>query len=91
MKVVSSLNAPKASTVDTFASLLELQKERGQKEPTAVKDRPTGELQVSWKLNRKPNGAISRKVNGSGEGQSDRKSNANRRSASKNVFRKMKK
>ena len=81
MKVVSSTQSAIPDD-DSFESLLTRQKERLQSAPNPPENRPNGELQMSWKLdsskNKKPK-VDSTKMD----------THAPRRSASKNVFRKM--
>lgn len=86
MRVVSS--AARVSTAlshaeDTFESLLAQQKDQQRSAPMKPELRPTGDLQMSWKLESKKKPQSSKEEKG-------RKLNGERRSASKNVFRKMK-
>ena len=82
MKIVSSFALPND---DSFESLLARQNNlRRQSAPHIPENRPTGELQISWKLdtskNKKP------KVDST---NTTKQRKTERRSASKNVFRKM--
>lgn len=67
---------------DSFETLLARQKERLQSAPRVAENRPNGELQMSWKLD-------SSKNKKSKVDSSKKHMQTQRRSASKNVFRKM--
>ena len=81
MKVLSSTQSAIPDD-DSFESLLARQKERLQSAPHRPENRPNGELQMSWKLD-------SSKNKKSKVDSSKKDTQAPRRSASKNVFRKM--
>lgn len=80
MKVTSSTPVAAPANDDSFETLLarhtDIQRSAQKKERD---DKPTGELSMSWKL--KPNKSQQRE---------DKEDRANRRSASKNTLRKMK-
>jgi len=82
MRIMSSTQSAIPND-DSFETLLKRQKERLQSIPHVAESRPNGELQMSWKLDtsKKQSNADSSKMS----------SQASRRSASKNVFRKMRK
>lgn len=84
MKIVSSTQTSAIPNDDSFESLLARQNDRLQSTQHILEDRPVGELQTSWKLdnskNKKPK--LDPNTNTS-------QVNTARRSASKNVFRKM--
>ena len=81
MKVLSSTQSAIPDD-DSFESLLARQKERLQSAPRLPENRPNGELQMSWKLD-------SSKNKKSKVDSSKKDTQVARRSASKNVFRKM--
>jgi hypothetical protein len=85
MKIISSTARPQATTAvhDSFEALLALQASR-QTNQKAPESRPNGEMQTTWKPN-KSKRADDGKANKEGRPQMK----AARRSASKNVFRKM--
>jgi hypothetical protein len=83
MKVLSSTQSAVADD-DSFETLLARQKERLQSAPHVAENRPNGELQMSWKLD-------SSKNKKSKADSSKKDMQTQRRSASKNVFRKMRK
>ena len=86
MKIVSSTSRVPAAggpADDAFESLLAQQKDHHGSTSVKPEQRPVGELQMSWKIESKKKTATSR----DGKGPN---ANGARRSASKNVFRKMK-
>jgi hypothetical protein len=84
MKIVSSTQTSATNDDDSFESLLARQKDRLRSAPHIPENhRPNGELQVSWKLDTKKKTVKSDPKIVTKEG------NTTRRSASKNVFRKM--
>jgi hypothetical protein len=83
MKVISSTTQSSALTSDdSFETLLQRQKER-QQARTDRQVQPTGELETTWKIE-KP-----KKKNTDGNTEGKRRLSSERRSASKNTFRKM--
>ena len=88
MSVVSSTKplVATAGKETSFDMLLAKQKEQGGSQVSGRQDRPNGEMRATWKEDTK-------KAKGKANGQSERndKSHGNkaRRSASKNVFRRM--
>lgn len=89
MKVVSSSSKPifsAAGNDNSFETLLAGHSERQQSRPQAADHRPNGEMQMNWKLEKKKRNVD---IESRGEGQQS-KSNGTRRSASKNVFRNIK-
>jgi hypothetical protein len=89
MKIISSSSKPFSSAAvndNSFQSLLAGHSDRQQPKRTVSESRPLGEMQMSWKLEKKK---ASNDAEARVEGQQS-KSNGTRRSASKNVFRRIK-
>jgi hypothetical protein len=86
MKIISSTVQSSALTNDdSFESLLQRLKERQRIAPMGRQVQPTGELETSWKLEK----VQKKKVAEDGDGDVKGRRNSERRSASKNTFRKM--
>jgi hypothetical protein len=87
MKIVSTTQSSSAGH-DDFASLLTRQSDRQQSQSSLSENRPNGELRTSWKIS----SSKKRKIDQTNQRKERRdKTSENRRSASKNVFRKLKK
>jgi hypothetical protein len=86
MKIISSAAQSSALTSDdSFEALLQQQKERQQAAPLGRQIQPTGELETSWKLEKSKKG----KTGADETLEGKRRPSSERRSASKNTFRKM--
>lgn len=88
MSVVSSTK-PSLSTVGqetSFEALLARENARGPSQMPRVRDRPNGEMHTTWKGDSKKEKGKTDEPRGKGDRSNDAKA---RRSASKNVFRRM--
>jgi hypothetical protein len=88
MKVVSSIQTSTIVRDDSFESLLERQKNRPQTDAFRPEARPTGEMQMSWKITNDKKKRTERSATNGGYRSHI---NSTRRSASKNVLRKIRK